>query len=106
MIHSVISYEKLLEIFWHVHDPTTLSRGGIYSKGRSKGSLLRVVHPLLQGTQARRGWECAHEEVFLVRGRSRGSRYPPAEPHAPGWSGARGDQGMACSGQSPAHYHL
>jgi len=25
---AVISYEKLLEIFWHVHDPTTLNRQG------------------------------------------------------------------------------
>jgi peptide-methionine (S)-S-oxide reductase len=25
---SVIAYEKLLEIFWHVHDPTTLNRQG------------------------------------------------------------------------------
>lgn len=25
---AVISYEKLLDIFWHVHDPTTLNRQG------------------------------------------------------------------------------
>jgi len=25
---SVISFEKLLDIFWHVHDPTTLNRQG------------------------------------------------------------------------------
>ncbi len=25
---SVIAYDKLLEIFWHVHDPTTLNRQG------------------------------------------------------------------------------
>ena len=25
---SVIGYDKLLEIFWHVHDPTTLNRQG------------------------------------------------------------------------------
>ena len=25
---AVISYEKLLEIFWHLHDPTTLNRQG------------------------------------------------------------------------------
>jgi len=25
---SVISFDKLLEIFWHVHDPTTLNRQG------------------------------------------------------------------------------
>lgn len=25
---GIISYEKILEIFWHIHDPTTLNRQG------------------------------------------------------------------------------
>ena len=25
---AIISYEKILEIFWHIHDPTTLNRQG------------------------------------------------------------------------------
>src|SRR5438876_9791932 len=66
---------------------------GTYSKGGSERSLLSVVCPLPQQTQARHGWECTHEDGSPVTGHSQWSRCHPAAPPALVWSGARSGRG-------------
>jgi peptide-methionine (S)-S-oxide reductase len=58
---AVVSYEKLLETFWHVHDPTTLNR-----QGNDEGTQYRSIilyHNEGQKAAAERSKAAAQKEL-------------------------------------------
>lgn len=59
---SVISYEELLDIFWHVHDPTTLDQQG-YDRGSQYRSVIFTTsaEQLAQAQSMLQKLESSHE---------------------------------------------
>ncbi|MHA1459784.1 MAG: peptide-methionine (S)-S-oxide reductase MsrA [Promethearchaeota archaeon] len=57
---SIVSYEELLEIFWDIHNPTTLNQ--LESSGKYKKSIVTEIVPAVEYYKAEEYHQKYHEK--------------------------------------------
>jgi peptide-methionine (S)-S-oxide reductase len=90
---SVVSYEKLLETFWQVHDPTTLNRQG-HDEGTQYRSII-LYHDETQKAAAEKSKAAAQKELSrpIVTQLVPLEKFYPAEAYHQGYYRNNPEQG-------------